>query len=282
MPVRRDRMPGMKVIRDIVSIDEALCDGCGNCVRDCAEGAIEVVNGKARVIADIYCDGLGACLEGCPTGALTIIRREAAAYDEAAVTEFLERQERGAPFAVHGGREDRDVSAAVSGCPGSLLPMPACPGKPAPGEFYLPSANPACGSFFHSSSGGERQTDRADSQWPLKLRLLPPDAPFLRNADILLAADCTAFAAGHFPERLRQGRALLIACPKLEGAEPLVRHMEAVFRHARPKSCAVARMEVPCCRMLNKACEEAARRSGAAFPVREIIVARNGEILDAE
>lgn len=280
MPVRRDRMPGMKVIRDIVSIDDALCNGCGNCVRDCAEGAIEVVNGKARVIADIYCDGLGACLEGCPAGALTIIRREAAAYDEAAVEKLLERQGSGALPAAHGSREDsnRGVSADAPG----RLPAPSRPGKPAPGSSSLPAASPACGSFFHSLSGGEKQTDRSGSQWPLKLRLLPPDAPFLRNVDILLAADCTAFACGHFQEQLRQGRALLIACPKFEGAEPLARHMEAVFRQARPKSCVVARMEVPCCRMLSKVCEEAARMSGAAVPVREIVIARDGEILDAE
>lgn len=258
MPVRRDRMPGMKVIRDIVSIDEALCNGCGNCVRDCAEGAIEVVDGKARVIADIYCDGLGACLEGCPAGALTIVRREAAAYDEAAVGELLESQGRGSLAPAHGNREDsnRGVSADAPG----RLPM---------------SAGPACGSSFHSLSGGL-------TQWPLKLRLLPPDAPVLRNADILLAADCTAFACGHFQEQLRQGRALLIACPKFEGAEPLARHMEAVFRQARPKSCVVARMEVPCCRTLSKVCEEAARMSGAAVPVREIVITRNGEILYAE
>lgn len=232
----------MKIQRTIVNIDEDLCNGCGQCILDCAEGAIALVDGKAKVIADRFCDGLGACLTGCPTGALTLIQREAEAYDEEAVHAHLAAQGQTRAHGETGvtpGPEPR-------GCGG------ACMAAPGPDDHKGP-------------------------QWPLKLRLMAPDAPLLRNADLVLAADCAAFACPDFHANYLQGKVLLIACPKFEGAEPLAERLAQVFRLARPRSCTVARMEVPCCQGLSRAVRAARAASGHDLDLHEIIIARNGK-----
>ena len=269
-----------KHMRDIIEINEDLCNGCGQCILDCAEGAIALVDGKAKVIADRYCDGLGACLSGCPTGALKIVRREADAYDEEAVEQLLAGQgrilkkEHGHGTAgghAHHGHGHGQGGGHGCGCSGS---------KP---QIFAPLANaeaspprtggcPGSGAGMISGEGGA-----ANTHWPLKLRLMSPEAPFLRGADLLLAADCAAFAAPEF-HRLRQGKVVLIACPKFEGMEALAERLTEIFQIAKPASCTVARMEVPCCQGLIRACQAAAQASGGTVPVREVIISRRGDI----
>ena len=239
-----------KITRKIVEIDEDLCNGCGQCILDCAEGAITLIDGKAKVIADMYCDGLGACLSGCPTGALSLTEREADAYDEEAVHEHLAKQGK----TLHAPGHGRSSPGTGSGCPGaksaSFAPLPFGGGLGAPSGRH----------------------------WPLKLRLMPVDAGFLRGADILLAADCTAFAAENFHGKLGGNNVILIACPKFEGGEVLTERLAELFRAAKPASCTVARMEVPCCKALIKACHDANAAAGTEIPVQEIIITRAGEI----
>ena len=267
-----------KQMRDIIEINEELCNGCGQCILDCAEGAIALVDGKAKVIADRYCDGLGACLSGCPTGALRIIRREADRYDEEAVEQHLAGQGRSLKKEHNGPHAGQPHSAGSGGthgqgCKGILpdifAPLPGS-GIGASGSG---SAMPGAGGCPGSSAG---KLSGANAHWPLKLRLMPPDAPFLRGADILLAADCCAFAAPDF-HRLKEGKVTLIACPKFEGADALAERLEAVFRLSKPAGCTVARMEVPCCQGLIKACKTAARASGEDIPIHELVITRRGE-----
>jgi len=213
-----------KKIRNIIEIDEERCIGCGQCVLDCAEGAIALVDGKAKVIADMYCDGLGACLSGCPVDALRIIQREADDFDADAVRKHLS--------------------------------VDACEGIPGPGV-----------------------TDVAGLRhWPLKIRLVHEEASFLQSADMLVAADCAAFAAPDFHQRLADDKVILIGCPKFEGGEALAHKLCAIVQTARPGSLLVARMEVPCCRGLSKACQDALQMAGADFPWREVIISRAGEV----
>ena len=211
-------------LRDIIEIDEELCNGCGQCISDCAEGALALVNGKAKVVADIYCDGLGACLSGCPTGALRIVQRQAAPFDEQAVHERLARQSGGLP----------------------RYGMPASPGE--------------------------------QPNWPMKLRLVRPDAPGLFRRPLLLAADCTAFASEKIHSALGKDNRILIGCPKFEEATALTRQLAEVLQHARPEAITVARMEVPCCKALSRICLEAVAMSGIGAPVMEAVVDREGDI----
>jgi len=214
----------VKTVRNIIEIDEERCTGCGQCVLDCAEGAIALVDGKARVIADMYCDGLGACLSGCPADALRIIRREADAFDANAAHQ-------------HAAQGGADICEGIPGL-----------------------------------SSGLRH-------WPLKIRLVHEQAPFLQGADLLVAADCAAFAAPDFHQRLADGKVMLIGCPKFEGSEVLAQKLCAIVRAARPGSLLTARMEVPCCRGLSKACQDALQMVGADLPQRDVIVSRAGEII---
>lgn len=217
----------MKTLRDIVSINEDLCNGCGNCVIDCAEGAIVIENGKARVISDNLCDGLGACIKGCPTGALTIIQRVAVPFDEEAVHEHL----KAAP----------PVIAQAAPAPGACLGM-------------------------------SQAMFQAGVQWPIKIGLVPAEAPFLRDADLLIVADCAAAVSPEVQE-LKKGKVLLLGCPKFEGSAKLAERLRPMLEKA--KSCTVVRMEVPCCRGLSQACREAAPEA-ASDAIKEIVLTRQG------
>ncbi len=217
------------MIRNIIEIDEERCNGCGNCVADCAEGAIAIVNGKAKVVSDSFCDGLGACLGRCPVDALRVIQREAAAFDEDAAMAHVAKQQKIAeqkrPLPMHGG------------CPGAL------------------------------AMGG--------APWPVKLRLVSADAPFLRGADLVIAADCAAPVAANF-QKYAKGKITLIGCPKFEEGGLLAPKLTQIFRTAKPKSCTVIRMEVPCCGGLVQALRTAYAESGMAFPLKEITLGRDG------
>ena len=255
-----------KQMRDIVEINEELCNGCGQCILDCAEGAIALVDGKAKVISDMYCDGLGACLSGCPTGALRIVRREADAYDEDAVKRHLATMGRTLHGESHAAAPQ--PKAGVCGCPHSAPRVLSLEGTGKPFSGY------ACpGSLPEQVSG-----QAGNRHWPLKLRLMAPDAPFLRGAEMLLSADCAAYASAEFHSKLRQGGVSLIACPKFEGMQELTEHLTLLFNTAKPAGCTVVRMEVPCCRGLIQACLTAKRDSGLDIPVRDLVITRRGDM----
>ncbi len=238
-------------VRNIVRIDEAKCDGCGACVTACAEGAIALVGGKARLVSESFCDGLGACLGHCPRGAITVERAEAAPFDEAAA-------------ARHPGRGgDGAASGPPSGGPG----LSACPGS-------------RVIDFGRAELGaGAGAAPSALRQWPVQLHLVPPTAPYFRVADVLLAADCVAYAAGDFHRDWLRGRALAIACPKLDShQEDYLDKLVALIDDAAIASLTVMVMEVPCCGGLVRLARAALARAAREVPLRVVVVGVGGEI----
>jgi Pyruvate/2-oxoacid:ferredoxin oxidoreductase delta subunit len=266
------------MLRKIVRIDEARCNGCGECITSCAEGAIALVGGKARLVSEVYCDGLGACLGDCPEGAITVEEREADAFDEAAVQSHLTRLGR-APLPGHGpARAHGPATAAApavhgaahAGCPGSALrelrPTSLQVVRDAPG----PAAAPA-----------PRQGGSALSHWPIQLMLVPPQAPWLAGADLLVAADCVPFAYDSFHAELLAGRKLVIACPKLDDNRANADKLTALCARGDLRSITVVRMEVPCCGGLSMAAREAVQRSGARTTVRDVVIGVDGGVRPA-
>lgn len=253
--------------RKIIQIDENKCNGCGICVDACHEGAIQMVDGKARLVSDIYCDGLGDCLGPCPTGAISIITRQAEAYDEEAVAQRMASVQNATAPSGHAcpgsaARELKPKSPAGDlpcGCPGSMS------------RSLKESAACSCDTE-HSQSTLESEL----MNWPVQLKLVPPGAPYLKSANILMAADCTAFAVPDFHSRFLQNKPVIISCPKLEDNAPQIAKMTEIIRTAKPTSITIVRMEVPCCGGLVRNVEEAINRSGIDVPMRTIIVSVDG------
>jgi NAD-dependent dihydropyrimidine dehydrogenase PreA subunit len=237
-----------KVVRDIIRINEELCDGCGNCVTSCAEGALKIINGKAKVISEVFCDGLGACLGECPQDALKIIEREAEAFDEKAVEAHIGHK----PVPQH--------APAHGGCPGSRMQTFAA--------ACCDSVKPAAGSAGPS----------ALRQWPVQIALVSPTAPFLKGAHLLVAADCTAFAYPDFHAGLLAGKVLMVGCPKLDDAQAYLNKFVEIFKNAGVKKVTVAEMEVPCCSKLPMIVKKAIELAGANIPMEEIVIGIQGDI----
>lgn len=231
--------------RPVIHIDEDLCDGCGQCILDCAEGALAIVDGKARLVSDSYCDGLGACLN-CPRGALSLVTREAAPFDEAAA------------LAAKAEREGKPAPVA-GGCPGSAA------------RLFAPVMPAAVTTDARQSSLCART-----ATWPLQLRLIPPSAPFLRNADLLLAAHCAGFALPDIHAAWLRGRVPIIACPKLDnGNNDYLDRLVAILRghaDAPPRSITVLRMSVPCCAGLEHLAHAAVRQAGLSLEPQTHVV----------
>lgn len=244
-------------VRKIVSIDREKCNGCGACVSACHEGAIQMVNGKAELVSDIYCDGLGDCLGPCPAGAISIVERAAEAYDEAAVAErAAQTAHKKAPAA------QAPAAPLPCGCPGSMSR----------------SLKPAGGSASGSCACGDSPARSELMNWPVQLRLVPPAAPYLRGAEIVLAADCAAVAVPDFHKRFLRGRPVIIACPKLEDNEPQIAKLAEIFRTAQPAGVTVVRMEAPCCGGLVRVAEQAAAIAGTGkgMSVRSVVIGIDG------
>jgi len=268
------------MIRKIVQIDEAKCDGCGKCIPSCAEGAIALVGGKAKLVGDVLCDGLGACLGDCPQGAITVIERDAAAFDEVAVKVHLERTGR----APHGADPDRPAAAADR-APPTPTPRPrlsvvadlptggGCPGS-------RPQALPRRGLSVVPAGGAATPRESRLGQWPVQLALVPVTAPWLRGADLLVAADCVPFAFAGFHEELLAGRALVVGCPKLDDNRAHAEKLTRLFAANDLRSITVVRMEVPCCGGIAMAVREALTASGKAgtIPLRDQVVSVDGTL----
>jgi NAD-dependent dihydropyrimidine dehydrogenase PreA subunit len=256
------------MIRKMVRIDEERCNGCGECVPSCAEGAIQIIDGKARLLADKLCDGLGACLGDCPLGAITVEEREADEYDEAAVHDHLKEIGR-EPLPHH-------VAPAISvacGCPSAAVKSfasPAAGGCPSARMMNFDKA-----SVVDSGDVAARPSRLA--QWPVQLHLVPPTAPFFKDADVLLAADCAPFAYADFHEELLKGKALAIACPKLDNTAPYVEKLTAMITQSNIKSLTVVHMEVPCCNGLVVMARQALANSGRDIPFETVCIGIRGD-----
>jgi NAD-dependent dihydropyrimidine dehydrogenase PreA subunit len=258
------------MIREIVRIDEDKCDGCGLCVPSCHEGAIQVVDGKARLIADRLCDGLGACLGHCPRGAITVERREAESFDEQVVAARAGNGA-GPAVAVQSGYPSARPAAVhgpgpAGGCPSARFLQFGGPGKAVAGPGEAPVADgPSPASEL--------------SHWPVKLRLLPPSAPVLQNVSLLVAADCVPVAFPAFQSRLLRGHAVVIGCPKFDDMHGHVDKLLEMIRQNDLAEIVVAHMEVPCCTGLLMGVLEARRRSGKPVPVVDVVISTRGEVL---
>ena len=233
------------MIRRIINIDEEKCSGCGACAAACQEGAIGMVDGKAKLLRDDYCDGLGNCLPTCPTGAITFVDREAAEYDEAAVK----------------ASQKKPVSVLPCGCPGSQ-------------SKAIEHKDCDCGG--HESVA--QQPSRL-SQWPVQIKLVPVSAPYFEGAKLLIAADCTAYAYGQFHEKFIKGHITLVGCPKLDSVD-YSQKLTEILRNNDIRSVTVVRMEVPCCGGLEHAVKTALQQSGKFIPWQVVTISTNGEILD--
>jgi len=284
------------VTRKIIEIDEDLCNGCGEGITGCPEGAIQLVDGKARLVSEFYCDGLGACVGECPTGAIRVIEREAAPYDERSVIQNIARQ---GPAAVqqhldhlkdHGETDllaqahrflgemdwrkmdrremDSPTDALACGCPGSQSR-----------SFESTKSGASC----PSAQAEAATTPSALTHWPVQLHLLNPLAPHYQGSDFLLAADCVAYALGDFHSKHLKNRTLGIACPKLDqGQEIYSEKLRALIERAKINTLTVMIMQVPCCQGLLKMAVEAVRGSSRKVPIKALVVGVEGEILKEE
>jgi len=251
----------MKVLRKIIEIDQELCDGCGQCVPDCAEGALEVVDGKARMIAEKYCDGLGACLGACPVEALQIIEREVDDFDEAAVEELLQQKKQ--PQMKAG------TAVRAGGCPSAQL-------------FSFQAASPCQAANKPVSGLQDFSAASGLSHWPVQIRLVPPTAPFLKNSDLLVAADCTPIAYPGFHSDFLSGRTVMTGCPKFDDAQGYVNKFVEVFKTAELKSVTILIMEVPCCSAMNTIIREALKQSNRQIPVEQVTISVPGKVIGRE
>ncbi|MEJ2164271.1 MAG: 4Fe-4S binding protein [Desulfobacterales bacterium] len=251
----------MKVIRKIIEIDEDLCDGCGNCVPSCAEGALEIVDGKARVVADIYCDGLGACLGECPTGALSIVEREAAEFDEEAVEDYLTEKKKMQP------RETRVMPMVSGGCPSARLQT-------------FESARADSPASRSADPSAEAETDSALSHWPVQIMLVPPTAPFLKGADLLVLADCVPVAFPTLHRDFLQGKAVMMGCPKFDDAQHYIEKFAQICKVSGLKSITAVVMEVPCCSALPMIVKKGMALAEAKIPLEEVVISTRGKILE--
>jgi NAD-dependent dihydropyrimidine dehydrogenase PreA subunit len=249
--------------RKIIKIDESKCNGCGECIVNCHENALQIIDGKARLVSDVYCDGLGACLGSCPQGAITIEEREADAFDEEAVRM----------------RQQRRPASGGGGCPGSAVRSLNGLGSscPAAARFQPDEREKVTTRSTPVASSPSRLT-----HWPVQLSLVPPTAPFLRGADVLLVADCVPVAVPDFHERFLKGRVMLLACPKLDNASAYIDKMVGILEGSGLKSLTILHMEVPCCSGLNRLVRQAAILADSRLPVQEITLSLTGEVVAEE
>jgi Fe-S-cluster-containing hydrogenase component 2 len=246
----------MKRMRKILKIDEELCDGCGQCVPDCAEGSLRIVDGKARLVADNLCDGLGACLGACPTGALTIIEREADEFDEEAVERYLAQQKT--------AHLQDETAPATGRCPSTTIRQIVPAGGVNTGQVRGVPALQAGSPLSH---------------WPIQLRLVSPNASFLKDADIVLAADCCLAAVADFHGRYLGDRVLLMGCPKFDDGSFYVQRLAEIIAANTLRSITVLIMEVPCCSAMTSIVDQAMNRAAASVPVEQITIGIDGSRL---
>ena len=254
-------------IREMVKIDEDKCDGCGLCVPSCAEGAIQIIDGKARLVADNLCDGLGACLGDCPQGAITIERRDADEFDEDAVETHLKKI----------GREPTPhAHPPAGGCPSAQVKSFASPGHAGGGCPSARLMNFDKAETSETDTSGQRPSELR--QWPVLMNLVPPTAPFLEGKELLLSADCAPFAYADFHKDILKGRALVVGCPKFDDAQLYIEKLTAMIKAGGITKIVVAHMEVPCCSGLIAIARQAVDKSGIDIPFETIKIGVQGDL----
>ena len=231
-------------LRNIVKIDEEKCNGCGQCVTACAEGAIEIVNGKAKLVSEIYCDGLGACIDHCPEDAIIIEKRQAAEFDEEATKEYL-------------AKEQESNKQTDSVCPGIRARK-------------LQVKSPVTDSTA--------QVPSQLSQWPVQLKLVPPSAPYFANADLLLVADCVPFAMGDFHNRFLKDKSIAVGCPKLDDVDFYIQKLASILKVNKLNSLTVIHMEVPCCSGLTHIARQAIAKNGIEMSFEDVTIDLQGNV----
>lgn len=241
----------MKTLRKIIEIDEELCDGCGNCVPGCAEGALQIIDGKARVVSDTFCDGLGACIGECPAGALRIIEREAASFDEKAAKRHAAKME---------------LPVLPCGCPSTNIQT-----------FGTISA---CNAAKSPANIANEDSESSLRHWPVKIRLIPATAPLLKGADLLVLADCTAVAFPALHRDLIKGRIVMMGCPKFDDVQDYVEKFADIFRTADIRSVTTAVMEVPCCSGLPAIVKKGMTEANKEIPIQEVTLSTRGTVLN--
>lgn len=254
-------------LRKIVQIDESKCNGCGLCIPNCAEGALEVIDGKAKLVKDIYCDGLGACLGHCPMDAITIIERDADEFDEEAVEVRMKNAEqKEEDKCINNSSDDAkraiaQMHAAGGGCPGSRMRVI---------------------NKKENKNESRVKLESKLSQWPVQLKLVSASAPYFYNADLLITADCVPFAYANYHNDFLKDRAVVVGCPKLDDIEYYTKKLEEIIRVNDLESVTVLRMEVPCCGGMSMAAKRARDNSGINIPIKVVTISIEGEILGKE
>lgn len=248
--------------RKIIKIDEDLCTGCGNCVIACAEGALEVIDGKARVVNEIFCDGLGACIGECPEGALEIIEKKALEFDEEAVERHLESLKHNEKKMIALEKPNVNDAPLPCGCPSSKTMV------------------------FNDIREGIEVGGKVFStlrQWPVQMHLISPIAPYYHGADVILSADCVAYSYGDFHRDFLKNKAIAIACPKLDqGRDTYIKKIKALIDDAKINTLTVVMMEVPCCSGLLALAQESAKQANRKVPIKSIVIGVQGDILKEE
>jgi ferredoxin len=246
MITEEGRFMAVKAVRKIIRIDEVRCNGCGECISSCAEGALALVDGKARLVKEQYCDGLAACLKECPQGALSIIEREAERFDDAAAKKHLEETQ-------------SQADSSSGACPGSAVR-----------QFEKATEKPR--------NSREGRLESSLTHWPVQLALVPAGAKFLEGSDVVLVADCVPFAYPNLHPDFLQGRSVLVACPKLDDTDAHFVRLAEIFKKSGIKSLTVVHMEVPCCSGLMSIAHKALQASKKDIPIKEITIGIKGDI----
>ncbi|MDO8586949.1 MAG: ferredoxin [Armatimonadota bacterium] len=259
------------VLRQVIHIDEEKCDGCALCVPSCAEGALQIIDGKARLVSDKFCDGLGACLGECPQGAITFEEREAEVYDQSAVVDRLKTM--GLEYVPHSHDHDEGHKG------GHAHEAHHAHG---PGAFSCPSAKTmdfrtdTAASETHAETSARQESELR--QWPVKINLVSPQAPYFQDADLLIAADCAPFAYANLHPDYLKGKAVVIGCPKFDDLDDYRQKLTAIVQHNNVRSITVMHMEVPCCTALLYAAKDAVETAGKSIPVETVVVSLRGDI----
>jgi ferredoxin len=279
--------------RKIIQIDEEKCNGCGLCIPNCHEGAMRLIDGKARLISDLFCDGLGACIGHCPEGAIEIVEREAEPYDERKVMEMMVPKGRNTILAHLEHLRDHNESVFLQQATdylteNNIMMNPEKTEPHSPAECGCPGSK---AMDFRAGPMADRHPDTSQvqstaselRQWPVQLHLLNPQASYFRNADVALAADCVAFAMGNFHSRFLKGKSLAIACPKLDAnKESYIQKLTSMIADTKINSLTVVMMEVPCCGGLLQMAKTARTNSGRNIPIKQAIVNLQGEVIEEE
>lgn len=272
------------MIRQIIKIDEKKCNGCGLCIPDCPEGALQIIDGKVRLISDLFCDGLGACLGSCPEGAISTIEREAKPYDESKVMVNIIKDGPNTIKAHLNHLKDHNQTEYYEQAVNILKEK----GIPVPGiEAEPPCSSAGCpGAAFQAIERPEHQStfpvqlQSELRQWPIQLHLLNPNAPYLENADLLISADCAPFAFANFHRHFMKGKIVITLCPKLDrGIEQYVEKLTQIFKTKNIKSVTVSRMEVPCCGGIEFIIQNALEKAGKNIIVKVNIISIKGDII---